>query len=91
MTDPAAGVLPRARLDLTCRALGHVLGVSPTQLREDSPLSDVGADSVALLAFADVVEAFAADAGLSEFVVDSEQLRLSRSVGELSESMSWRS
>lgn len=80
----------RARLDLTCRALGHVLGVSPTQLRDDSPLADVGADSVALLAFADVVEAFAASSELPEFRVDPLQLRTARTVGQLAAVMSWR-
>lgn len=89
MTDRIAGEFAGARLDLTCRALGHVLGVSPTQLRFDSPLGDVGADSVALLAFADVVEAFAADAHLADFLIDSRKLRLATNVGGLSESMSW--
>lgn len=75
---------------LTCRALGHVLGVAPSQLRNDSPLADLGADSVALLVFADVVEAFAAQAGLPDFRVDSTRLRHATSVGDLSESLSWR-
>ncbi len=75
---------------LTCRALGHVLGVAPSQLRDDSPLPDIGADSVAVLVFADVVEAFAAQAQLSGFSVDAARLRLAQNVGDLAESLSWQ-
>lgn len=75
---------------LACRALGHVLGVSPTQLRDDSPLPDIGADSVAVLVFADVVEAFAAQAQLQQFAVNAQRLRCARSVGDLAGSLSWR-
>ncbi len=80
-----------AALELTCRALGHVLGVAPTQLRDDSPLPDIGADSVAILVFADVVEAFAAQARLRAFTVDSARLRVARNVGDLAGSLTWQS
>jgi hypothetical protein len=75
---------------LTCRALGHVLGVAPTQLRDDSPLPDIGADSVAVLVFADVVEAFAAQAGLPGFSIDTTRLRRATSVGDLAQSLTWQ-
>lgn len=75
---------------LTCRALGHVLGVAPSQLRDDSPLPDIGADSVAILVFADVVEAFAAQAQLPNFRVDSSRLRRAVKVGDLAGSLSWQ-
>ncbi|NQU37622.1 MAG: acyl carrier protein [Actinobacteria bacterium] len=81
---------PAEALDLARRALGHVLDVDPSQLREDSPLPDLGADSVAVLVFADVVEAFAATAGLSGFAIDEAVLLDSRSVGDLAMSISWR-
>lgn len=76
--------------ELTCRALGHVLGVAPSQLRDDSPLPDIGADSVAVLVFADVVEAFAARADLAGFAVDPDRLRTARCVGDLAGSLSWQ-
>jgi acyl carrier protein len=81
---------PTEALDLVRRALGHVLNVDPVQLREDSPLPDIGADSVAVLVFADVVEAFAAAASLPSFVVDDTVLLDARSVGDLATSVSWR-
>lgn len=81
---------PTEALDLARRALGHVLDVDPSQLREDSPLPDIGADSVAVLVFADVVEAFAAAAALPGFVVDETTLLDARSVGDLATSLSWR-
>ncbi len=88
--EPVASANAEAS-QLACRALGHVLGVAPSQLRADSPLPDIGADSVAVLVFADVVEAFAAQAQLVEFTVDSGRLRVARSVGDLADSLSWRS
>jgi len=79
-----------AASQLTCRALGHVLGVAPSQLRDDSPLPDIGADSVAVLVFADVVEAFAVQAELPGFSVDSAKLRVARNVGDLAGSLTWQ-
>ena len=74
--------------DLPCP--GHVLGVAPSQLRDDSPLPDIGADSVAVLVFADVVEAFAVQAELPGFSVDSAKLRVARNVGDLAGSLTWQ-
>jgi len=81
--------LDQAALDLTTRCLGYVLDVDPGTLRADSPLRDVGADSVALIVFGDVAEAFAASAGLSAFNIDNGALRLSTCVGDLADSLSW--
>jgi len=67
-----------------------VLGVAPSQLRDDAPLPDIGADSVAVLVFADVVEAFAVQAELPGFSVDSAKLRVARNVGDLAESLTWQ-
>ena len=86
-TTPA----PTEVIDLVRRALGHVLDIDPSQLREDSPLPDIGADSVAILVFSDVVEAFAAAAGLPGFVIDEDVLLQARSVGDLAKSISWQS
>lgn len=80
-TDPA--------LQLTCRALGHVLDLDPSSLRDDSPLRDIGADSVAVLMFADVVEGFAAQANLS-IDIDSHLLRTATTVGQLATSVMFR-
>lgn len=90
MVTEASGQTRTGASELTCRALGHVLGVAPSQLRDDSPLPDIGADSVAVLVFADVVEAFAAQAQLPEFSIDHSRLRVARSVGDLADSLSWR-
>lgn len=67
-----------------------MLGVAPTQLRHDSPLSDIGADSIALLAFADVVEAFAGQASLTDFAVGQAGLVSAQNVGQLAEALWWR-
>lgn len=47
--------------ELVTGALGRVLDLAPTTLRDDTPLAGVGADSVALIAFVDVL---AQDGGL---------------------------
>jgi hypothetical protein len=78
-----------AALDLTCRALGHVLDVDPTSLRADSPLADLGADSVAILVFADVVEGFAASAALTSFKVRNDLLIHVGCVGDLASCLVW--
>ncbi len=48
-------------LGLVTAALGRVLDMAPTNLRPDTPLAGVGADSVAIIAF---VDALAEDGGL---------------------------
>ena len=62
-TDPA--------LDLAARALAVVLDLQADDLRADSPLADLGADSVARIQWADVVEELAAAAGLALHVDDA--------------------
>ncbi|MDQ1306760.1 MAG: hypothetical protein QG671_2592 [Actinomycetota bacterium] len=47
--------------ELVTAALGRVLDLAPTTLRDDTPLAGVGADSVAIIAFVDVL---AQDGGL---------------------------
>lgn len=76
-------------LELTSRALSHVLGLFHWQLRDDTPLADLGADSVAIIVFGDVVEAFAATAQLPDFAVDDELLRVATTVGDLAQALSW--
>lgn len=76
-------------LQLACRALAHVLDLDPSSLRDDSPLRDIGADSVAVLMFADVVEGFAAQANLA-IDIDSSLLRAASTVGQLAESVVFR-
>lgn len=76
-------------LELTSRALSHVLGLFHWQLRGDTPLADLGADSVAIIVFGDVAEAFAAKAQLPDFAVDDELLRVATTVGDLAQALSW--
>ena len=55
----------------TRRALARVLDLEAAALRDDSPLSDLGADSVALIAFADAVEELlTAESGISTWIDD---------------------
>jgi len=75
--------------ELTARALSHVLGLFHWQLRDDTPLADIGADSVAIIVFGDVVEAFAAQANLIGFEVDNQALRTAATVGDLASALSW--
>ena len=49
--------------DLAARALAVVLDLEAGDLRADSPLADLGADSVARIQWADVVEELAAAEG----------------------------
>lgn len=81
--DPAS----LGMLAVTTRALGYVLDVTPSQLRADTPLKGIGADSVAVLVFADVVEGLGASRGMTPLHVDNERLRMARTVGELAESV----
>ncbi|MGV1035803.1 MAG: hypothetical protein ACOYD0_02100 [Candidatus Nanopelagicales bacterium] len=81
-----APVIPSS-MDLTCRALAHVLDISPTNLRADTPLADIGADSVALIVFADVALGFGAHPGAPRIRVDNGALRVAATVGDLSGSI----
>lgn len=78
------------RLDLVCRSLAHVVGIAPSELRSDTPLGAIGADDVAVLMCMDVMEAFAARLDVATFVIDPDRVRAAQTVGQLSESISWR-
>ena len=69
-------------LDLAARALASVLDLEAVDLRADSPLDDLGADSIALVQWADVVEELAAAEGLS-LRVDDSALRGAAALGDL--------
>ncbi len=63
-------------------AIGRVLDVDPGVVRPDTPLADVGADAVALLAIVDALrESGALPAGYSDGVADL--LRTARTAGDL--------
>lgn len=79
-------VIPSS-MDLTCRALAHVLDISPANLRADTPLADIGADSVAIIVFADVALGFGAHPGAPRVRIDNDALRGAESVGELAASV----
>ena len=82
-TGPGAGLLrprygegmtdrhPDPALMLAARALAVVLDLQADDLRADSPLADLGADSVARIQWADVVEELAAADGLALHVDDA--------------------
>ena len=64
-------------------SLAVVLDLPPASLRADSPLDDLGADSVARIQWADVVEqAVAAQTGV-RIAVDDHALASARTLGEL--------
>lgn len=52
MTAPSSG---RQQAAVVASAVGRVLDINPALLRLDTPLVDVGADEVALLAMADLL------------------------------------
>lgn len=74
-----------AALRLVGDALGFVLGVDPARLRADTPLADIGADSVAIIAAMDIVEDRLA--GLASGVVDDHRVRVARTVNDLAEAV----
>jgi len=74
-------------MELTRRALAHVLDISPTNLRADTPLADIGADSVAIIVFADVALGFGGQPGAPKVRIDNEALRVAASVGDLAGSV----
>jgi hypothetical protein len=71
-------------LDLAARALAVVLDLEADDLRADSPLDDLGADSVARVQWADVVEELAAHDGTPVFV-DDAPLGVATTLGGLAE------
>jgi hypothetical protein len=71
-----------AALTLAATALAVVLDLQADDLRADSPLDDLGADSVARIQWADVVEELAAARGVALHVDDSV-LRDAATLGDL--------
>jgi acyl carrier protein len=71
-----------AALTLAATALAVVLDLQADDLRADSPLDDLGADSVARIQWADVVEELAAARGLA-LDVDDSVLRDAATLGDL--------
>ncbi len=69
-------------LDLAARALAIVLDLEAVDLRADSPLDDLGADSVARVQWADAVEELAASAG-TPLTVHDDALRDAVVLGDL--------
>ncbi len=78
----SAEISPRA-VTLSRAALGHVLDIDGDHLRADTPLADIGADSVAVIVFADVAERLAREQLGIEIEIDNETLRTARTVGDL--------
>lgn len=73
---------PDPALDLAARALAVVLDLEADDLRADSPLDDLGADAVARVQWADVVEELAAADGRAVAVPD-EALGTAATLGDL--------
>ncbi|MCA0332056.1 MAG: phosphopantetheine-binding protein [Actinobacteria bacterium] len=74
-------------LALAARALAVVLDLEADDLRADSPLDDLGADSIARVQWADVVEELAAEGGRT-VVVDDSVLRSAAVLGDLAAHLS---
>jgi hypothetical protein len=73
---------PDPALDLAARALAVVLDLEADDLRADSPLDDLGADAVARVQWADVVEQLAAADGCPVDVPD-DALGAAATLGDL--------
>lgn len=73
---------PDPALDLAARALAVVLDLEADDLRADSPLDDLGADAVARVQWADVVEELAAADGRAVAVPD-DALGTAATLGDL--------
>jgi hypothetical protein len=73
---------PDPELDLAARALARVLDLEAVDLRADSPLDDLGADPLARVLWADVVEELAAADGRTTSI-DDDLLRDAADVGDL--------
>lgn len=73
--------------DLAARALAVVLDLEAADLRADSPLDDLGADSVARVLWADAVEELAAADGRA-VSVDDDALRSAAVLGDLADALS---
>ena len=75
---------PDPELALAARALARVLDLEAVDLRADSPLDDLGADTVARVLWADVVEELSGAEGVPVLVEDAV-LRDATTLGELAE------
>jgi len=75
---------PDPALDLAARALAVVLDLEADDLRADSPLDDLGGDTVARIQWADVVEELAL-ADHTPVVVGDAALGAASSLGELAD------
>jgi acyl carrier protein len=73
---------PDPALALAARALAVVLDLEADDLRADSPLADLGADSVARIQWADLVEELAA-AEAHPVSVSDAALRDAETLGDL--------
>jgi acyl carrier protein len=71
-------------LSLAARALAVVLDLEAVDLRADSPLDDLGADSIARVQWADAVEELAAAEG-RDLHVDDSVLASATVLGDLAE------
>ncbi len=78
---------PDPALDLAARALAVVLDLEADDLRADSPLDDLGADAVARVQWADVVEELAAADGRAVDVPD-DVLDAAATLGDLAAHLS---
>jgi hypothetical protein len=78
---------PDPALDLAARALAVVLDLEADDLRADTPLDDLGADAVARVQWADVVEELAAADGRPVDVPD-DALGAAATLGDLAEHLS---
>jgi len=74
-------------LSLAARALAVVLDLEAVDLRADSPLDDLGADPIARVQWADVVEELAAAEGRAVRIHDSA-LRDAAVLGDLADHLS---
>ena len=75
---------PDPALDLAARALAVVLDLEAVDLRADSPLDDLGADSVARVQWADVAETLADAEGAPLHVAD-DALGAASTLGDLAD------
>jgi hypothetical protein len=73
-------------LALAARALARVLDLEAADLRADTPLGDLGADPLARVLWADVVEELAAAEGRPVSIADAA-LRDAGTLGDLAEQL----
>ncbi len=79
--SPSDAVAPDTAA-LAADALGHVLDLPAAGLRADTPLADLGVDSIARIQWADVAEARCRGRGLRVHV-DDDALAAARTLADL--------